>query len=310
MFTMSAGAIAVIVLVIIIFAIARKNGVNVMVNGESVAKVRDRKFTTEYIVTTVEAQLTSERGTEVKIQDSIEAVPARVSKDDAVSAEYALSAVRNAVTYNVLAGVIYVNGSKVLAMDNLESLDALLENIKAEYVPEGSKIVSSTFVDDVKTQADYVAMDTILDYDTAYAKLTQGVPTQKTYSVKSGDTLYSIASKNGTTVEELLSANPGMTINTPIKVGDTLNLIVTVPFLSVKTAEQMVYTEKQEKQVEYRTNADKDSSYKKVIQQGKDGQKEVTVEIIRINGFEEEQKVVSETVTVEPVTEIIEIGAR
>lgn len=310
MFTMSVGAIAVIVLVIIIFAIARKNGVNVMVNGESVAKVRDRKFTTEYIVTTVEAQLTSERGTEVKIQDSIEAVPARVSKDDAVSAEYALSAVRNAVTYNVLAGVIYVNGSKVLAMDNLESLDALLENIKAEYVPEGSKIVSSTFVDDVKTQADYVAMDTILDYDTAYAKLTQGVPTQKTYSVKSGDTLYSIASKNGTTVEELLSANPGMTINTPIKVGDTLNLIVTVPFLSVKTAEQMVYTEKQEKQVEYRTNADKDSSYKKVIQQGKDGQKEVTVEIIRINGFEEEQKVVSETVTVEPVTEIIEIGAR
>ena len=101
-----------------------------------------------------------------------------------------------------------------------------------------------------------------------------------------------------------------MTINTPIKVGDNLNLVVTVPFLSVKTVEQMTYTEKQEKQVEYRTNESKDSSYKKVVQQGKDGQKEVTVEVIRINGFEEGQKVVSETVTVEPVTEIIEIGAR
>ena len=310
MLTMSAGAVVLLVLIIIIMVVARKNGVNVMVNGESVAKVRDRKFTTEYIVTTVEAQLASEHGTEVKIQEPIEAVPARVSKDEAVSPEYAISAVRNAVTYNVLAGVIYVNGTKVLAMDNLEALDGLLEEIKAEYVPAESKIVSSTFVDDVTTKADYVAMDEVLDKDTAYARLTQGVPTQKTYSVKSGDRLYTIAAQNGITVEELLNANPGMTINTPIKVGDTLNLVVTVPFLSVKTVEQMTYTEKQEKQVEYRTNENRDSSYKKVVQQGKDGQKEVTVEVIRINGFEEEQKVVSETVTVEPVTEIIEIGAR
>lgn len=304
------GGIVVIILLILILIFTRKNGVRVCVNGESVAEINSKKITTEYIINTVEAQLASEYGTQVEIQEKVEVVPARIDKDKAVSVEYAISAVRNVVTYNVLGGVIYVNGTQVLAMDNIENLNALLEELKAEYVPEGSEIVSATFVDEVETKADFVPMESIFDYETAKAKLTAGVPTQKTYSVKSGDSFYLIASNNGITVESLLEANPGITINTPIKVGDTLNLVVSVPFLSVKTVEQMTYTEKQPKTVEYKTNSAKDSSYKKVIQQGRDGQKEVTVEIIRINGFEEEQKTVSEKITVEPVTEIIEVGSR
>lgn len=302
--------VAAIIIIILILIFTRKNGVNVLVDGESVATVADKKLTTEYVINTVEAQLASEHGTEVEILEEIEVKKANVDKSKTVSAEYAISAVRNSVTYNVLAGIVYVNGSQILAMDNLDDLNALLEELKSEYVPEGSEIVSAIFADDVKSEEGFVPMDTINDYETAKAKLTKGVPTQKTYSVKSGDSLYLIASKNGITVEELLEANPGMTIDTSIKVGDTLNLVVSVPFLSVKTVEEMTYTEKQAKEVEYRTNSSKDSSYKKVIQQGRDGQKEVTVQIIRINGFEEEQKVIKEVTTVEPVTEIIEIGSR
>ncbi len=302
--------IVILMLLVIVFAVTRKNGVDVFVNGQSVAQIADKKITTEYIVNTVEAQLASEHGTQVKIQEDIEVKKAKIDKEAAVSAEYAISVVRNAVTYNVLGGVIYVNGTQVLAMDNLDALNTLLEEIKAQYVPEGSKIVSATFADEVRTEEGYVPMESILDRDTALAKLTQGVPTQKTYSVKSGDSFYLIASRNGITVESLLEANPGFNINTSIKVGDNINLIVSVPFLSVKTVEQMTYTEKQAKTVEYKTNTDKDSSYKRVIQQGRDGQKEVTVEIIRINGFEEEQKIVSEVTTLAPVTEVIEIGSR
>jgi len=300
----------VVILLMIIFAVTRKNGVDILVNGHSIVQVANKKIDTEYIVNTVEAQLASEHGTKVQIQDKVEVIKARIDKEEAVSSEYAISAVRNTVTYNVLGGVIYVNGTQVLAMDNLTGLNTLLEEIKAQYVPEGSKIVSATFVDDVVTEEKFVPTETILDKDTALAKLTKGVPTQKTYSVKSGDSFYRIAMLNGITVEELLEANPGLTINTPIKVGDKLNLVVAVPFLSVKTVEQMTYTEKQDKTVEYKTNSSKDSSYKRVIQQGRDGQKEVTVEIIRINGFEEEQKTVSEKTIIEPVTEVIEVGVR
>ncbi len=310
MIKMGLGGIVVLILTIIIFIFTRKTGVNILVNGESVAQVKDKKITAEYVINTVEAQLASEYGTQVEICEEIVVEKARVKKDNVVSTEYAISAVRNAVTYNVLAGVLYVNGSKLLAMDNLEALNALLDELKKDYVPEGSEIISATFVDDVKAESGFVDKDTIINHDTAKAKLTQGVPTKKTYSVKSGDSFYLIASKNGITVESLLEANPGMTIDTKIKVGDTLNLVVSVPFLSVKTVEEMTYTEKDEKKVEYRTNSAKDSSYKKVIQQGRDGQKEVTVQVIRINGFEEEQKVISEVTTVEPVTEIIEVGGR
>ena len=304
-------AVAVIIIILIlVFAFTRKNGVEIFVNGQSVATVADKKVDTEYIVKTVEAQLASEYGTQVQIQDEVKAAKARIDKDKAVSSEYAISVVRNTVTYNVLAGVIYVNGTQVLAMDNIDSLNVLLEEIKAQYVPEGSKILSATFVDDVKTEAAFVPKETVIDKETALAKLTQGVPTQKTYTIKSGDSFYLIASVNGITVEELLDTNPGITINTPIKVGDRLNLVVSVPFLSVKTVEQMTYTAKQDKTVEYKTNSAKDGSYKRVVQQGRDGQKEVTVEIIRINGFEEEQRVISEVTIIEPVTEVIEVGKR
>ena len=56
------------------------------------------------------------------------------------------------------------------------------------------------------------------------AKLTSSQnPLQKTYTVQSGDTLYSIAHKHHTTIRELLSAN-GLEKNTVIKVGQVLSV--------------------------------------------------------------------------------------
>ena len=111
-------------------------------------------------------------------------------------------------------------------------------------------------------------------------------------------------------MEELLKANPSLTLDSVLKLGQELNLTVMEPFLSVKTAENVVYTEKQEKEVIYKQDSSKPTTYKKVTQQGKDGQKEVTSQIIRINGFESEEKVVSEKTTVEPVDEIIVVGTK
>jgi LysM repeat protein len=56
---------------------------------------------------------------------------------------------------------------------------------------------------------------------------TQAAPpaatTRKTYTVASGDTLGSIAAKQGTTVDALLQANPGIT-PTNMQIGDTITL--------------------------------------------------------------------------------------
>ena len=124
-----AGLVGILLLIVLVVVLifTRKTGVEIRVNGQALAQVADKKITTEYVVKTVEAQLASEHGTQVKIQEEVEAVKVKVNKEKAVSSEYAISVVRNSVTYNVLAGVIYVNGTQVLAMDNIDELNALLE---------------------------------------------------------------------------------------------------------------------------------------------------------------------------------------
>jgi LysM repeat protein len=214
------------------------------------------------------------------------------------------------VTYKVEAAVITVDGAEIMALANQTQSKEILDGIIAEYIPEGSNIVENGFVEKVETITKFVDSEAIVSKEEAVAKLTAGTSTTKDYSVASGDNLFKIATNNGITVEDVLAANPGMTVNTTIMVGSKINLKVMVPFISVKTAENTVFTEKQEKEIEYRQDNTKPVSYKKVIQQGKDGQKEVTTQIIRINGFESEQKTVSETITVEPVTEIIVVGTK
>lgn len=304
------GAILALVAVIgiIIFVNVRHNAMDVTVDGESIAFVKSGSATGEDIINTVTAQIVDEVGTNIQINEEVLFTPVHKNGKNIIPVEDALIIIKNAVTYKVEATVITVDGGEVLAMAKQEEAQALLDEIIAEYVPEGSNIVEKGFVEDVKTVKKFVDSSSIITVDEARAKLTEGTSAKREYTVVSGDTLSKIASKNNITVEDLLAANPGITISTTLNIGDKLSLEVMVPFISVKTAENMVFTEKQEKGVEYRQDNTKPVSYKKVIQQGVDGQKDVTTQIIRVNGFETEQKVVSETTTVEPVPEIILVG--
>jgi Uncharacterized protein conserved in bacteria len=249
-------------------------------------------------------------GSNVQINEEIKFVSVHGKKKQLVTPEYALAQIKKMVTYKIEAAVITVDGAEILALKTQTEAKEMLDGIIAEYIPEGSNIVEKGFVEKVETIAKFVDSKTILSKEEAIAKLTAGTSATKDYSVVSNDTLFRIATKNGITIEDVLAANPSMTVNTVLSVGGKINLKVMVPFLSVKTAENTVFTEKQEKEIEYQQDNTKPVSYKKVIQQGKDGQKEVTTQIIRINGFESEQKTVSETTTVEPVSEIIVVGTK
>jgi len=287
-----------------------KNAVNVYLGDECVGMIKKTNVTAEDFKNSVNAQLTGEMGSNVQINEEIKFVSVHGKKKQLVTPEYALAQIKKMVTYKIEAAVITVDGAEILALKTQTEAKEMLDGIIAEYIPEGSNIVEKGFVEKVETIAKFVDSKTILSKEEAIAKLTAGTSATKDYSVVSNDTLFRIATKNGITIEDVLAANPSMTVNTVLSVGGKINLKVMVPFLSVKTAENTVFTEKQEKEIEYQQDNTKPVSYKKVIQQGKDGQKEVTTQIIRINGFESEQKTVSETTTVEPVSEIIVVGTK
>lgn len=306
--------IALVAVIIIIaagiFSVVGKNATQFSVNGAVICTVKRSGVTSKDITNTVTALLADEYGSKVKINEEIVLNNVHAPKKELVTMEYALSRLKQVVTYKVEAAVITVDGEKTAVMANTESAQEVLNSIIQDYIPEGKEMAESGFVQNVSVDSDFVDSGEIMSAEETKKKLTVGSPVTKKYTVGTGDTIYKIAAKADITVEELLKANPSLTLDSVLKLGQELNLTVMEPFLSVKTAENVVYTEKQEKEVVYKQDSSKPTTYKKVTQQGKDGQKEVTSQIIRINGFESEEKIVSEKTTVQPVDEIIVVGTK
>ena len=298
--------------IILIAVLTSKNGSEVFVGDKSMGQVKGKNLTAEYFINTVEAQLETSLGSNVQINEKITAQPVHVKSKLQVTDDYMVSKIKENITYKVEAAVINVDSMDVVTLKNKTEAEELLQSIIDENIPEGSAIVRDEcgFVENVQILSKFVDSQDISLKENAYQLLTNGTEAKRTYSVQSGDSLYKIAQINGTTVEALLAANPSITLTTGLKIGQELNLTYMKPYLSVKTIEYATFTEKAEKTQEIRYDNTKDSGYRKVIQQGKDGQKEVTTQIIRVNGFEEEQKVVSEKITQEPVNEIIVVGTK
>ena len=74
------------------------------------------------------------------------------------------------------------------------------------------------------------------------ATLTANTNGQTTYEVQKGDTFMQIAFDNDMSMSELEALNPDVDINR-IYIGQLLNVKEEIPFLSVKTVDNVTYTE-------------------------------------------------------------------
>ena len=307
------GVILLVVLVLIgLWAVFHKNGVEVFIGEKSYGLLKEKAVTAEYLQDTLTAQLESENKTKIKINETIKVVPLRITssrKGQICTLDYLLPKLRKAITFQVGASVIQVNGRKATVLANETDAKEVLEALKVQYVPEGAKM-EVTFVDKVEIVSEFVDSNEVVSKEEAIAILQKGTKAQKTYTVKSGDGLYNIAKNAEMEVEELFAINQGLTIETSLYVGQVINVMVIKPFVSVKTVETQVMTDVEPKTYEYQKDATKNKGYQKVLQQGRAGQKESTVQITRINGFVEEEKEISKKVTIEPVVEIILQGTK
>ena len=152
--------------------------------------------------------------------------------------------------------VLKVDGTFIGAAADRESLDALLDAIKAPYRTENT--VSADFTANVVVSHEYTPSDVNQDLDAMLARLTQNTNGQTTYEVQSGDTFMQIALDNGMTVSEMQQLNPEIDINR-IYIGQLLNVREEIPYLSVQTVDSVTYTEAVECPVE---QVEDDSMYR------------------------------------------------
>ncbi len=310
--SLMAGSILVLILLLIVAGCVHKNGTEIFVGKTSVGILKGRDVTAEDLKKTITAQLEKELGSKVQINEDLKANALHISKarkNEVCTVDYLVPKIRKAITYKVEAGVIHVEGARAAVLANTKEAEGVIAAVKSEYVPEGADMEVS-FVEKVEIVNEFVDSKEIITKEAALEKLQNSTETQKTYTVKSNDALFKIAKSADMTVEKLLEINSGMDLQKSLRVGQVINILAQKPYVSVKTVETVVMTAVEPKTFEYKNDNTKNKGYQKVVQQGRAGQKESTMQIIRINGFVEDEKEISKKVTVEPVPEIIVQGTK
>lgn len=307
--------IGIVAILFIVFLFVRKNGSAVFIAEEQVGILESRKVTAEELTTTLESQLKSIVGSNVKINEEIKVEGIHIgskNQKDVCTMEHLLPKMRNMVTYKVEAAIITVDGGKTVILANKEAAEAVLKQVQTDLMPEGGVAEDAEigWQEKVEIVNEFVESTEILEQEDAVAVLESTTEATQSYTVQSGDAPYLIASEFKTTVEKIIELNSGADITKGIRVGQVINVPVQKPKVSVKTVETQVLTAVEPKTYETQYDDTKPSSYQKVIQQGKAGQKKSTIQITRVNGVVIEEKEVSKEIIEEAVPEIIMKGTQ
>lgn len=205
---------------------------------------------------------------------------------------------------------LYIDGTYIGAVTDGDGLLDLLYEMKERYrTPDMDENTSIQFVKKVEVKKGLYPSGpngSIRSLSEIRSLLDKEERGKKIYTVVSGDDPLKIAAKNGITLDELKTMNPGVDVS--LFPGDELLIANSVPYLGVKVTETIKYEEELEYEITQRTDPDHDIGYYQVVQQGEKGVREVTAEIIMTDGIETERNILNTTIVKEPVNQIVVVG--
>lgn len=233
--------------------------------------------------------------------------PKAASDDEAVIRD----ALKDQLDWKLNAVVIEVCQENTAVLASTEEAEAVLDSVKKSYLPSGSQVtlVEAEFVEPVEVVQAEATLRELDTKEEAVQLLVQGKEKIEEYVLKEGDSLWSIAAANGTSVEALQAANPDAKEKT-LQIGQVLKLAKAEPMISVKTVIKTVNEEKIPFDIIYEKDSNAYKGQQSVVKAGTEGKKSVTYEIAQVNGVELERKVIAETVLAEPVDKVVKTGTK
>ena len=157
-------------------------------------------------------------------------------------------------------------------------------------------------MEDVEIRQEYVDTSYVMNLGYIAEILNETKEGEVTYTVKSGDSYYSIADTYGLSVDALMKLNPGYDPKI-LRVGDVLTISSAVPYLTVVNVERQCYVQDVPYPVEYTDDASMYQGEYKVTSPGVYGKADVTANVTYINGTETEREIVASVTLSQPVTE-------
>lgn len=219
------------------------------------------------------------------------------------------SALRKAFleTYDstVDGAVILVAGETRAALLSESEAYEVLKIMQEKYGEEGAKV---TFEQPVEVVTKSVPLSLAVGVESAVELLEGKQSRDGYYTVRQGDTFWSIANAYGMDVDTLMSINQSG--SEKIVVGDELLVQIPEPYLSVCSTRTITYTE----EIPYTTRQIEDDSMYRgksaVVTAGVPGEKEIEATVVKINGLETSRTILNETVLSEPTERVVKIGTK
>ncbi|MGE5677717.1 MAG: G5 domain-containing protein, partial [Pseudomonadota bacterium] len=282
----------------------------VKVNGNEVCKVRNQKAV-ESALQVLKQKYMDSADSDINFTSEITYEKSRASSKEVLKDDQLVEALSKNVKFQVQACCIYADGNKIAVMKSKELAEAMLKEIQDRSLGKAdrSKLKEIGFAEKVELKNEFIDASEIAEKDEIIGFIIKGTNEERTHTIQSGESFWSIARKYNMSLSDLQKSNPGVNPE-KVKIGQVISLIVPKPLLSVKTVETITSTEKAdfEQKVEFSSSMYKDESSIKV--KGVYGEKQVIADVTKINGIETGRKIISEKVIKEPKTQLIVKGTK
>jgi len=205
---------------------------------------------------------------------------------------------------------IYINKQFLCSVKNRSDAESVFDKMLAPYRTNKPGVFVD-FVEDIRYEEGYYPDDlkTMWDASQLAKKLTEKKQTERKYKVKSGDTFWTIAAANDTTVDELYRLNPKEK-KAGIWPGDELILSASVNYVQVK----VMKTETRTVEIPFETIYTPDPSgfkgVNKTLSAGAKGKEKVTEMVTYLDGQKVSTKELSRERLSEPVSARVSQGTK
>ena len=281
-------------------------GYAVMVNGTQVGLVEEASVF-ESVLERVEARATDILGYDYTFDGEVHYDSALIQKSNLSSDAVLETFLFDQIGEVMKSYVLTVNGKAIGSATDRDALDAMLGEIKAQYVNDTT--VESGFVEDLSITYQYTASALEQDVEAIRTTLTSNTTGDTSYTVVKGDTYSTIAYRNDMSTSELMALNPQASLDR-LMVGDVLTVKQEIPYLSVRTVDNVTYKQEIACPEERVEDSSMYTGRTKVLTAGTPGEAQVTANVTKVNGVEQSRNILSSVTLKEPTTRVVAVGTK
>lgn len=204
---------------------------------------------------------------------------------------------------------LYLGDSYYGTLDSHDRLDRAMTNLLSKYTSGGEKETAKFGKQISYISGTYLA-DSFVDEDDIIRQFTSYKKNPTYYTIKQGEYIDDVLKATGLTSDELTKLNPDFDIKTDFIAGNRLKTSMEEPFMTVMVTREEHYIETFDYETRYENDPTMYVGNNQPRVEGELGERSVVANVSYINGNEVNRRVLSRTLTKEPVTKVIAVGTK